>query len=122
MKTIISSISTSFPVLLGLLISFISSSAASIDDLTYDASGDSVAITDCDQNASGALEIPSIIEGKSVTSIRDNAFRGCSSLTSITIPNSVTSIGLWAIERCSSLTSITIPNSVTHIAPGAFEG
>ena len=43
--------------------------AADVSDLTYDASGDTVTITDCDTGASGALTIPSTIEGKPVTSI-----------------------------------------------------
>ena len=58
----------------------------------------------------------------SVTSIGDDAFSYCSSLTSITIPNSVTSIGEGAFVGCSSLTSITIGNSVKSIASWAFCG
>ena len=57
----------------------------------------------------------------SVTSIEQEAFRDCSSLTSVTIPNSVTSIGGGAFRDCSSLTSVTIGNSVTSIGGGAFE-
>ena len=58
----------------------------------------------------------------SVTSIGNDAFNDCSSLTSVTIPNSVTSIGRWAFDGCSSLTSVTIPNSVTSIGSWAFDG
>ena len=60
-----------------------------------------------------------IVDG--ITSIGNNAFFGCSSLTSITIPNSMTSIGQYAFDYCSKLTSVTIPNSVTSIGDNAFE-
>ena len=68
--------------------------------------------------------IPASIEYHSttyrVTSIGNDAFCTCKSLTSVTIPNSVTSIGKDAFEDCDSLTSVTIPNSVISIGAYAF--
>ena len=59
-----------------------------------------------------------MIEG--YTSIGNNAFNDCSSLTSIALSNSVTSIGYLAFDSCSSITSITIPNSIKSIKKFAF--
>jgi hypothetical protein len=58
--------------------------------------------------------------GSGVTSIGNNAFQSCSSLSSITIPSSVTSIGTGMFQYCYSLSSIIIPSSVTSIGSDAF--
>ncbi len=70
----------------------------------------------------GCTSLTSVPIPASVTSIGSSAFSGCTSLTSVTIPASVTSIGDYAFSSCGSLTSVTIPNSVTSIGEYAFYG
>lgn len=66
------------------------------------------------------IEIPSEVEGISVISIGDNAFKDCTNLTSITIQDGITSIGNSAFYGCESLVNITIPNSIVNIGCDAF--
>ena len=73
-----------------------------------------------DDAFSGCTSLTNIIIPKGVKSIGDFAFSKCTSLTNITIPKGVTSIGDYAFQECTSLTNITIPESVTSIGDCAF--
>jgi hypothetical protein len=66
------------------------------------------------------LEVPSVVQGRTITSIENYAFQDCANLTSITISSGVTNIGASAFQHCSSLTTLSIPSSVTMIGSGAF--
>ena len=70
----------------------------------------------------GCSSLSDIVIPDGVTSIGDEAFGGCTSLSSLVIPDSVTSIGESAFDNCESLTNISIPKSVTSIGDRAFSG
>ncbi len=58
--------------------------------------------------------IKEIVISDSVTSIGDNVFADCTSLTKITIPDSVTSIGDRAFYNCSNYTFFVDEDSYAH--------
>lgn len=69
---------------------------------------------------SGCTSLTRVTLPSSVLSIGDDAFAGCPNLVSVTVPVGVTSIGAGAFARCTSLKSITIPEGVTSIGASAF--
>lgn len=66
--------------------------------------------------------IPSELDGKTVTSIGNDAFYGCQKLKNVVIPEGVTSIGKNTFNYCYNLISITIPDSVQSIGEGLAAG
>ena len=66
------------------------------------------------------ITVPSIIEGKTVTSIGEYAFYGNQRLTMVKLPETLTNIGAYAFGQCTRLTSIELPETVQTIAEGAF--
>lgn len=60
-------------------------------------------------------------EGRSLKSIEDEAFFGCTSLKSITLPNGLIQIGNQAFRKCSKMAYAHIPSSVMLIGENAFE-
>ena len=83
---------------------------------------ESVTIVEATNTLSGAVSIPTLIEGFPVISVGNSSFDTCSLITSITIPAGVISIGTLAFADCSCLNSITIPDGVERIGAGAFYG
>ena len=64
--------------------------------------------------------LSNIVIPDSVTSIGDGAFFGCSYLSNIVIPDSVISVGDWTFCGCRSLSSIVIPDGVSSIGVCTF--
>ncbi len=93
--------------------------AAQAEDYTYETNNGAIAITKY-IGPGGEVTIPRTITGLPVTSIGNDAFADCTSLTNITIPTSVTYIGDSAFYYCTNLTGVTIPDSVTSIGDDAF--
>lgn len=112
------------------LISLISAFSARADDFTlndisYHPIGDQSVIIIESEQASGTVEIPSVVvdfygETYKVSGIKEGAFEGCEYLRSIVIPNSVTSIGKKVFANCPRLQSVEIPNSITEVSDSLF--
>ena len=74
----------------------------------------------------GTVSIPSSVTYNGitykVTTVGNNAFRECYSLSSVSLPNTITTIGDYAFCDCSQLYTISLPQEVTSIGNGAFTG
>lgn len=77
-----------------------------------------VGVSGCNGLINISLRLTAIVAPNTVTSIGNNAFVRCGSLTSISLP-SATTIGESAFKSCTSLTSVSLP-SATTIGDDAF--
>lgn len=71
---------------------------------------------------SADLDIPSQINGSSVTEISWGAFRKYEGLTDVNFPNTLRTIGDSAFYGCKNLVNVVIPESVSKIGASAFYG
>ena len=69
----------------------------------------------------GSITIPSTLEGKTVYSLADEAFKQANNVTEIILSSSVKEIGDSAFENCTALAKVSL-GSVEKIRAGAFEG
>lgn len=109
-------------------------SLLNVDELTYAVpetnavltyivtENDDITIIDCNDDVTGEINIPSQIDGYSVTSIADHAFDYCG-FSKVVLPMSVISIGEYSFYDCDYLTSVSLEKSnVTKISSNAFAG
>ena len=67
-------------------------------------------------------KIDQIIDKINSLEIKENTFRGCSSLGKVVFPETLTSISRNAFNGCTNLTQIYLPSAVGSIGSGAFVG
>ena len=67
----------------------------------------------CFMRCFGLVAVNNVHSG--ITSIGQQAFQDCNSLTSITLPDSITSMGQLVFDNCQSLEDIHIPSGLTSI-------
>ena len=94
--------------------------ANSNGDYTYDVRDDeTIEITKYNGSASN-LNIPSTIDGKQVSYIGSDSFRGNKHLNSVTIPDSVKVIQSRAFAECSNLSTLKFGKNVEKIYDYVF--
>ena len=75
-----------------------------LEDDTYEIRFTEPGLLIYDRDLPTVINLPSVYNGKSVTSIGDEAFNGCGNLTSITIPNThVICLGNYVAKRLKNI-------------------
>lgn len=67
-----------------------------------------------------SIEVPDSIDGKTVTAISKDAFRGFSNFVSLTLPDTLVKIGDSAFFDCEALSSVDLGSSVQLLGPQCF--
>lgn len=95
--------------------------AATYESFTYEVNADNtLTITAFTNLHQSSVTVPETIDGKTVTAIGDNVFKGKSSLKTVKIPNSVISIGNYAFYGCKNITSVTLGTGVKTLGTNCF--
>jgi len=89
-------------------------------EFSYYANDDGTITVSGYNKSDAVMEIPSEIDGKTVTAIADEAFENNSNLTDVTLPEGLLSIGRFAFANCRNLTHIALPDSLEKISDFAF--
>lgn len=90
-------------------------------NFVYSLTDNQITITGLKEGTTGAVTIPSRINGSPVVAIQNYAFEHEDGITSLNTGDSVTTIGKYAFEYCSKLTEVTIGKSVKQIGDFAFK-
>lgn len=69
----------------------------------------------------GNITIPNFLDGKTVVSLGDEAFKSAKNITGVTVSNSIQTIGYGAFNGCASLTNVDLGN-ITKLSFDVFKG
>lgn len=89
-------------------------------NLKYEIVDGEAVITDCDASAAGTVEVPSAIDGYTVTKIGDEAFEECFDITEIILPDTINHIGFEAFAR-TAISDFVVPEGITVLRYRTFD-
>lgn len=109
-----------------LLMSILSVTAFAEDEIgttmEYEIQEDGTAMITYFDSLDSVYDIPSEIDGYTVTAIGNKAFYSCHTLTKVTVPDTVLTVGDRAFDTCNRLTTVTLGSGVKSIGYRAFGG
>lgn len=89
--------------------------------LSYTVTADGFAIMRGFKGTAEEIEVPSEVDGVSVTHISSFAFKNCTGIRKIILPDTVREINWNAFEGCTGLESVNIPDGVSEIETHTFK-
>ncbi len=95
-------------------------SSGSTTGILYTVGDDGVTVTGYD-GTSAYLFLPETYEGKALTSIASDAFRGLP-IKYIRMPKTIRNIGNNAFRDCTELRAVDLPSELSNLGSGAFCG
>ncbi len=90
------------------------------EDLRFEELADGTVAIIGYAGAAQRVVIPATLDGKTVTTIADGAFRDQETILSVTLPVTLTSIGAEAFAGCAALCEAALPDSLQAIGARAF--
>lgn len=88
--------------------------------LTYGIDRDYAEVIQCSKDARGEITIPDNINGVTVNTIAEEAFKDCTGITAVTIPESVLKVNEYAFSGCTSLKTVKNRADLQWVADYAF--
>ena len=95
--------------------------SSDLSKIIYEVHDTDVWITGCNDPDATDITIPSTIDGKPVTTIKQNAFKGNTKLRKIKLPDTMTVVAGRAFAGCTSLTKVEFNDGLNEIGDSAFE-
>lgn len=94
---------------------------SAVSYIAFDTNSTGETITGLNFVPNGELELPSQINGTTITTLSNYLFNSYSNLTKITIPDSIVNLGTNTFGYCSNLEEVILSNQLTTITSNVFE-
>lgn len=95
------------------------SAPVTVDGLEFSLSGDAATLVHCDPSLP-QVRVPETVDGRNVTVVGTQAFRGCRQLREVELPPNMEVVEAGAFEGCTALERVFLPYRLKTIEARAF--